>query len=79
MRELGPILNTAPLVTLVGAGGVGKTRLARELARLHASTYTDGAWLVELAELTDPAQVAGAVAAVLGLRDIARRATRCPC
>src|SRR5215475_9430011 len=36
MRELGPILIAAPLVTLVGAGGVGKTRLARELARLHA-------------------------------------------
>src|SRR5215471_7189359 len=49
---------------LVVAGGVGKTRLARELARLHASKYADGAWLVELGELTEPAQVAGAVAAV---------------
>src|SRR5215468_7219286 len=57
MRELGPILASAPVVTLVGAGGVGKTRLARELARVHAARYADGAWLVELAELAEPSLV----------------------
>jgi non-specific serine/threonine protein kinase len=67
MRELGPILAGAPLVTLVGAGGVGKTRLARELAREHAVRHSDGAWLVELAELVDPAGVVDAVAEVVGL------------
>ncbi len=67
MREIGVMLATAPLLTLVGAGGVGKTRLARELARLHAASYADGAWLVELAELTEPSRVADAVASVVGL------------
>jgi predicted ATPase len=67
MHELGPILASAPLVTLVGAGGVGKTRLARELARVHAARYADGAWLVEFAELADPSLVAGAIAAIVGL------------
>ena len=45
---------------------MGKTRLARELARLHAASYADGAWLVELAELTEPSRVADAVASVVG-------------
>jgi predicted ATPase/transcriptional regulator with XRE-family HTH domain len=67
MRDLGPIMATAPLVTLVGAGGVGKTRLARELAREHAVRYADGAWLVELAELADPSLLVGAVAAAVGM------------
>jgi non-specific serine/threonine protein kinase len=60
-------MRTTPLVTLVGAGGIGKTRLAHELARRHASTYPDGAWLVELADLTDPATALGAVASAVGL------------
>jgi non-specific serine/threonine protein kinase len=67
LRELGPMLATAPLVSIVGAGGVGKTRLARELARRQAGAYADGAWLVELAELTEPSMVADAVAATVGL------------
>jgi predicted ATPase/transcriptional regulator with XRE-family HTH domain len=67
MRDLGPILASAPLVTLVGAGGVGKTRLARELARKHAVRYADGAWLVELAELADPSLLVGAVAGAVGV------------
>src|SRR5579871_1665230 len=75
LRELGPILDSAPLVTLVGAGGVGKTRLARELARLHAANYADGAWLVELAELTEPELVAGAVAAAVGVPSVEPRDT----
>ncbi len=67
--ELGPIVMSAPLVTLVGAGGVGKTRLAHEVARLHANGFADGAWLVELSELANPAQVVDAIAAAVGLRD----------
>jgi predicted ATPase/DNA-binding XRE family transcriptional regulator len=75
MRELGPILETAPLVTVVGAGGVGKTRLGRELARMHAAAFADGAWLVELAELAEPALVAGAVAAAVGMPAVQPRDT----
>ncbi|MBV9169459.1 MAG: helix-turn-helix domain-containing protein, partial [Chloroflexi bacterium] len=70
LENLVPVLATAPLLTLVGAGGVGKTRLAQEIVRHNAPRYPDGAWIVELAGLTDPALVTDAVARVLGLRDI---------
>lgn len=55
------------LVTLTGFGGVGKTRLALSLAAEEAPLLPDGAWLVELAPLTDPQLVAEAVAAQFGL------------
>ncbi|HXF20287.1 MAG TPA: AAA family ATPase, partial [Streptosporangiaceae bacterium] len=57
------------LVTVTGAGGVGKTRLAGQVARAVAGRYADGAWLAELAQAGDPAQVAGVVAAALGVRE----------
>jgi predicted ATPase/DNA-binding SARP family transcriptional activator len=65
-------LDSARLVTLTGPGGVGKTRLAAEVSGRLAG----GAWLVELAPVTDPADVAYAVLATLGIRErvIARRA-----
>ncbi len=55
------------LVTLTGPGGVGKTRLALEAAARLAHEFPDGAWLVELAPVTDSASVPEAVAAVLGI------------
>ena len=55
------------LVTLTGVGGVGKTRLALEVAeRLH-DEFPDGVWVFELAAVSDPAAVPDAVAAVLGI------------
>ena len=54
------------LVTLTGPGGAGKTRLAVEAAAVLAEEHRDGAWLVELAGVTDPAGVAAAAAATLG-------------
>ena len=58
------------LVTLVGVGGIGKTRLALEVARAGRwRTYEGGVWLVELAALADPALVPQAVAAALGVRE----------
>jgi predicted ATPase/DNA-binding XRE family transcriptional regulator len=57
------------LLTLTGAGGVGKTSLALALAAGLAPHYADGVWLVELATLADPALVPAAVGAALGLRD----------
>src|SRR5438132_11025581 len=66
--ELEGLLSHARLVTLTGAGGSGKTRLALETVA-RASTTVDGVWLVELASLSDPTLVAQAVATALGLRE----------
>ena len=55
------------LVTLIGPGGVGKTRLAIEVGRRAAGTFTDGAVFVALADLDDPAYLADAIAAALGI------------
>jgi predicted ATPase len=55
------------LVTLTGVSGVGKTRLALEVAGHLADEFPDGVWVFELAAVTDPAAVPDAVAAVLGI------------
>ena len=71
-RELGEIrkrLATARLVSLVGPGGVGKTRLALRMAADLARGFADGAWLVELAEVRDGGLVTSGVLAALDLRD----------
>jgi predicted ATPase/DNA-binding CsgD family transcriptional regulator len=71
-RELGEIrkkLATARLLSLVGPGGVGKTRLALRIAADLGRGFADGAWLVELAEVRDGSFVADAVLAALDLRD----------
>lgn len=57
------------LTTLTGPGGAGKTRLAIEAARTLVDQTPDGVWLVELAPVTDPAEVAQTVLATLGLRE----------
>lgn len=73
LEEIGQLFQTTRLLTLVGAGGSGKTRLvlefARALAQGAAALFPDGVWFVELAALTDPALVPRAVAGVLGLRE----------
>jgi predicted ATPase len=56
------------LVTLTGVGGVGKTRLAVQVAARMASEFPDGVWLVELASVGDSSAVPDAVAMVLGVR-----------
>ncbi|MDQ3699908.1 MAG: tetratricopeptide repeat protein, partial [Chloroflexota bacterium] len=58
------------LVTLLGPGGVGKTRLAMEVAAHVCTAYPDGTALVPLATLTDPALVGAAVAQALGVREV---------
>ncbi|BBY67682.1 ATP-binding protein [Mycolicibacterium helvum] len=55
------------LVTLTGVGGVGKTRLATEVAARLGDEFPDGVWLFELAAVADPAAVPDAVAAVFGI------------
>jgi predicted ATPase/DNA-binding CsgD family transcriptional regulator/transcriptional regulator with XRE-family HTH domain len=68
-REVAGLLDRGRLVTVTGPGGTGKTRLAAEVARQVAGRFADGAWLVELAPVAGPAQVAAVVAAALGVRD----------
>jgi DNA-binding SARP family transcriptional activator len=57
------------LVTVVGPPGVGKTRLALEVAALRSAAYAGGVCFVELAALTDPALVLPAIAQALGVRE----------
>src|SRR6266700_7859205 len=62
-------LAEARQVSLVGPGGVGKTRLAIRIAADLGRGFRGGGWLVELAEVLDPALVSSAVMAALDLRD----------
>src|SRR5438445_8582709 len=71
-RELAEVrkkLSAARLVSLVGPGGVGKTRLAIRIAAELARGFRDGAWLVELADVRDPGLVSNAAMAALDLHD----------
>ncbi|WP_394618804.1 BTAD domain-containing putative transcriptional regulator [Lentzea sp. JNUCC 0626] len=64
------LLGSSRLVTLTGSGGVGKTRLAVEVATRTAARYPDGAWLVALATISEGGLLASAVMAALGIRDV---------
>ncbi len=71
-RELADVrkkLSAARLVSLVGPGGVGKTRLAIRVATELGRGFRDGTWLVELADIRDPELVSSAVMSALDLRD----------
>ena len=65
--EIEAAVKTHRVVTLTGVGGVGKTRLALEVAARLADEFPDGVWVFELAAVTDPAAVPDAVAALLGI------------
>ncbi|MGI5156012.1 AfsR/SARP family transcriptional regulator [Microbispora sp. CA-102843] len=67
--RIGELLAADRLVTLLGPGGAGKTRLAVESAEAIAARVPDGVWLVELAPVADAAEVQQAVLTALGLRD----------
>jgi predicted ATPase len=69
LAEARRMLTVARLVSLVGPGGVGKTRLAVRIATDLGRAFPTGTWLVELADVRDPALVSNAVMAALDLRD----------
>ena len=66
---------THRMVTIAGAGGIGKTRLAQALAEARTGAYAHGVCFVDLAPVTDPAQVADTIATALGVPTVAADAT----
>ena len=71
-RELGEIkrlLETTRLLTLLGMGGLGKTRLSLQVAADVMENHPDGVWFVDLAPIKDPTLVPNAAAQVLGVRE----------
>jgi predicted ATPase/class 3 adenylate cyclase len=76
LEQTAAALREARVVTLTGPGGVGKTRLALQVAREAAPRFADGAWLCELAPLRDPAGVDEAVAAMFSVAVRAGQSTR---
>ncbi|HZI37086.1 MAG TPA: adenylate/guanylate cyclase domain-containing protein, partial [Acidimicrobiia bacterium] len=75
MTEVRRLLADNRLVTLIGTGGAGKTRLALQVAAETLAEFPGGVWQVDLAPLNDPAVVPIAVARALGLGDAEQRST----
>jgi len=74
IADVKKLLTTGRLLTLTGAGGSGKTRLALQVAADLLGQYPDGVWLIELAALADPALVPQTVASALGVPEQPGRA-----
>jgi predicted ATPase/class 3 adenylate cyclase len=73
MDEVRQILGRTRLLTLTGAGGSGKTRLALQVAAKVLTEYRDGSFFVDLSTVTDPALVPSVVARALGVPEVAGR------
>lgn len=73
LAELVPLVRSERLVTLTGAGGAGKTRLALATAAVLVSDFDDGVWLTDLAALRDGDLVAQEIASSIGIREQAGR------
>ena len=76
LAEIERLLASTRLLTLTGAGGCGKTRLALQVAAALLPRFADGAWVVELAPLSEPSLVTQTVATVLGVREGSTRSLR---
>jgi len=73
LAEVKNLLAASPLLTLLGMGGLGKTRLSLQVAADVLDDYPDGVWFVELAPVADARLVPQAVASVLGVMEEAGR------
>ncbi|MEV7394970.1 LuxR C-terminal-related transcriptional regulator [Streptomyces sp. NPDC091215] len=73
IAEVRRVLGSARLLTLTGTGGVGKTRLALEVAATARKAFPDGTWLVDLAPVRDASAVATTAAAAVGIVDLGDR------
>ncbi len=71
LARIDTLLAGGRLVTVVGPGGAGKTRLALEAGRRHRHEYPDGTWLVDLASVTEETKIGAAVLAAIGWRSSA--------
>ena len=76
LLELRDLLASSRVLSLTGAGGVGKTQLALGLAREFLDDFSDGVWLVDLAPLSMPDLVVQTIATVLGVREGPQRSAR---
>ncbi len=76
MDTVKQLLKATRLLSLIGTGGCGKTRLILQVAADLLEEYPDGVWLIELATLSDPSLVPQAVAATLGVREELDRSLR---
>jgi predicted ATPase/class 3 adenylate cyclase len=70
LEQLGFLIADARLLTITGPGGIGKTRLALQLAASVVEQYADGAWFADLSTIRNPELIAQAIAAVLGIREL---------
>ena len=70
LAEVKQLFADTRLLTLTGAGGIGKTRLAKQVAYDLVDQFTEGAWFIELVELTDSARVPQAIAKTMGVREV---------
>lgn len=79
IEELQCCSEESRLVTIVGAAGIGKTTVALAVARAVSGAYSNGAWFIDLAPLTDATQISNAVAAAVGLTIHAEQADASLC
>lgn len=70
IKEAGYLLSSTRLLTFIGPGGTGKTRLSLQVAAEQSSKFKDGVWLTELAPISNPANITTAIASVFELREV---------
>ena len=69
MKEVRDLFHKSRIVTLTGAGGCGKTRLAREIAFMLVEEYKDGVWFIDLSPISDPNFVSKEISDVLNIKE----------